>query len=73
VAILDQLPERFEPRDVVAALGYQPRRGSLHRMLKALVHDGWVALEERGGGKLSNLYRKLPATAAPESAAAVET
>src|SRR5689334_12237545 len=45
LAILDQLPERFEPRDVVAALGHQPSRSSLHSMLKALVQDGWVVLE----------------------------
>ena len=73
VAVLGQLPERFEPRDMIAALGYEPRRSSLHRMLKAMVHDGWLELEERGGGKLANLYRKLPVTAAPESEDADET
>ena len=73
VAILDQLPERFEPRDVCAALGYTPRRASLHRMLKAMVHDCWLELEERGGGKLANLYRKLPVTAEPEPESTEET
>src|SRR5579885_2730514 len=42
VAVFDQLPERFEPRDVVAALGFEPRLSSLHSMLKAMVHDGWL-------------------------------
>jgi len=73
VAILDQLPERFEPRDVVAALGEEPRRSSLYNVLKTMVHDRWLAIEERGEGSLANLYRKLPVTVVPASESEEET
>jgi hypothetical protein len=64
-AALGQLPELFDRRDVCAALGYEPHRASLYKVLQALTREGWIAVEEWGTGKLSNYYRKLPASAAP--------
>jgi hypothetical protein len=58
--LMGQLPEVFERADVYAALGYEPHRASLHRVLMNLVHDGWTQIEKWGGGRMGNLYRKLP-------------
>jgi hypothetical protein len=57
---LEELPELFDRSHVNAALGFEPRRPSLYRVLRDLEREGWIAVEERGEGKLSNLYRKLP-------------
>jgi hypothetical protein len=67
---LEKLPELFDRSQVNAALGYEPRRPSLYRVLRDLESAGWLAVEERGEGRLSNLYRKLPP---PDSPAASDT
>lgn len=70
LAILDQLPEPFTRGDVCAALGYEPSRSSLHRAFATLQRNGWLKKEERGTGRLGNLYRKTPngSPEAPEPA-----
>jgi hypothetical protein len=67
LSALEQLPELFDRSQVNAALGYEPRRPSLYRVLRDLEREGWLAVEERGEGKISNLYRKLPPPDPPEA------
>jgi len=38
-AVLPELPEEFEKQDVVRALGYEPPRATLYRVLEQLVLD----------------------------------
>jgi hypothetical protein len=57
--VLGQLPEIFNRSHVHAALGYEPRRASLYRVLRDLKAYGWLAVEEYGEGRLSNCYRRL--------------
>jgi len=73
LAILDQLPEPFTQRDVCAALGYEPSRSSLHRALRTLQFNEWLEKEERGTGRFSNLYRKIPNVPPEASEPAEET
>jgi hypothetical protein len=72
-ALLDQLPEFFTRREVCAALGYEPRRASLHQVLRSLTFDGWLQQEERGEGRLANVYRKVGAAVPEASDPADET
>jgi len=60
-ASLVKLPDVFIFSDVYEAIGYQPDRGSLHRVLYDLIEEGHVALHKRGTGTQPTRYRKLPA------------
>ena len=69
------VPEEFDKNDLVRVLGYQPHRGTLHRLLQELEEEGLVRLERRGTGNQTSRYRKVhsaAATAAGESHAAGE-
>jgi hypothetical protein len=67
-AVLAVLPDPFDRNDVCEALGYQPDRSSLFRVLQELERHGELALDSRGAGKLSTLYRK-PGSSDPQSGA----
>ena len=56
--ILDALPEVFDRNDVAEALGYEPDRGSLYRVLQDLARSGVLAVEERGAGKVPTTYSR---------------
>lgn len=56
---LAEVPEVFDRNDVCDALGYEPDRGSLYRILQQLIGEGILALEDRGAGKHPSRYRKL--------------
>ncbi|HEX4963392.1 MAG TPA: hypothetical protein VF173_21360 [Thermoanaerobaculia bacterium] len=56
-AVLAGLPDPFDRNDVAAALGYEPDRSSLFRVLQELERRGELALESRGAGKYPTLYR----------------
>ena len=56
---LAEAPEVFDRNDICDALGYEPDRGSLYRILQELVREGVLALEDRGAGKQPSRYRKL--------------
>jgi len=58
-AALDRLPDLFVFSDVYQAIGYAPDRGSLHRALQDLKHEGRLALHSRGMGTQPTRYRKL--------------
>src|SRR5436305_8339035 len=55
----DQLPEVFDRSDVVKILGFEPRRSTLHRVLRRFVEDGTLGVEEGPGGRYLARYRKL--------------
>ncbi|MEA2600698.1 MAG: hypothetical protein QOF89_1690 [Acidobacteriota bacterium] len=54
---LARLPEVFDRNDVCEALGYEPDRSSLFRVLQELERQGELTLESRGSGQVTTLYR----------------
>ena len=57
---LPELPEIFERRDVIRALGYEPPRTTLYHALAQLQKEGAIAIETLSGGGARVRYRKLP-------------
>ena len=62
-AALPRLPESFTRGDVCAALGYEPDRSALYRLLRELVQKGSIRVESVGSGRKATIYRR---TAAPD-------
>jgi hypothetical protein len=58
-AVVPQLPETFTRRDICQALGYEPDRGSLYRILRDYVRDGSLRIESVGAGQNPTRYRRL--------------
>ena len=56
--ILGNLPEVFDKFDLGRALGFDPRRSTLHRALRNLVREGALEIERRGTARLPTCYRK---------------
>lgn len=57
--VLDTLDEVFDRNDLIRALGFEPNRATLHRILTELTDAGFIALEKPGGGKQPHLYRRI--------------
>lgn len=57
-AALPRLPETFTRRDVCAALGYEPDRGTLYRTLQRLVSEGRAQIVSPGDGQRPTVYRR---------------
>ncbi len=57
-AALDQVPEVFDRNDLLKALGYEPDRTSLYRIVRGLLREGVITLEVRGSGKIPAKYGK---------------
>jgi hypothetical protein len=57
--LLPTLPEAFDRRDLVRALGYEPRRTTLHGTMELLAKDGLIEVVQHGIGKRLTRYRKL--------------
>lgn len=55
---LGQVPEVFDRNDLLRALGYEPERSSLHRVLERLLNEGVLVLDSYGAGKIPAKYRK---------------
>lgn len=66
--VLASLPDPFDRNDVCEALGYEPDRSSLFRVLQELKQDGELALDSPGAGNLPTLYRK-PGASDPQTGA----
>ncbi len=58
---LPRLPETFTRREVCEALGYEPDRGSLFRILQGLVWEKSLRIESTGTGQIPTTYRKTGA------------
>jgi hypothetical protein len=57
--LLPTLPEAFDRRDLVRALGYEPRRTTLHGTMELLAEDGLIEVVQHGIGKRLTRYRQL--------------
>jgi hypothetical protein len=55
---LQRLPEVFQRQDILEALGYNPDRTTLHRVLRELVRDGSLTVQDPGRGQRGTRYRK---------------
>jgi hypothetical protein len=60
-AAFASLPEKFTRRDVCEALGYEPDRGALYRVLQDLTRSGALRVESSGAGQRATTYRKAGA------------
>jgi hypothetical protein len=65
-AAFEALPAEFDRQDVIRALGYEPPRATLFRVLKQLVSEGWISIVSYSIGRLSTRYAKLPEPQAPQ-------
>jgi hypothetical protein len=57
-AALPRLPERFDRNDICKAIGYEPDRVALYRILNELVREGQLQVLARGLGKKGTKYRR---------------
>ncbi len=57
--VYDRLPEVFDRSELVELLGFQPRRSTLHRVLRRCVLEGTLGVEDGPGGRYLKRYRKL--------------
>ena len=57
-AALAEVGEEFQQGDLRRALGYEPHRGSLHRVLLELEREGVLEILSPGFGRRANVYRK---------------
>lgn len=60
-AALPKVPEVFDRKRLHEALGYEPDRSSLHRILQQLVGNGNLKVERPGRGRVPTAYRKTGA------------
>lgn len=58
-AALALMGEEFQKSDLCRALGYEPRRSSLHRALRELQRDGILEIRKQGLGRRASFYRKI--------------
>jgi hypothetical protein len=62
----ERLPETFSRREVCDALGYEPDRGALYRVLQYLTQSGHLRIESHGGGQRASVYCKTGLELSPE-------
>ena len=55
---LPSLPEIFDRGDICRAIGYEPDRVALYRLLRELVQDGKLRVQVRGEGRKATKYRR---------------
>jgi hypothetical protein len=67
-AALPQLGEVFDRVELCRALGFEPSRATLYRVLEELRREGVIALVEMGAGTIPNRYRRLTPPAPPAPA-----
>lgn len=68
LAALPRLPELFTRGDVCVAIGYQPDRAVLYRLLQELRQDGIIEQESAGSGQRASVYRRTGTSHSPEPA-----
>jgi hypothetical protein len=69
-AALEHLPQVFNRHHLVKALGYEPDRASLHRVMKGLVEHGVIRLKAQSVGKYPADYEIIYDEEEEESASA---
>jgi len=55
---LARCPETFERRDIIEALGYEPDRSTLYRVLRDLAREGTLTVSILGAGQRGTRYRR---------------
>ena len=60
-----RLPDTFTRNDVCKVLGYEPDRGTLFRILRDMVREGYIRVEDRGAGQRATIYAKNDAAEVP--------
>jgi hypothetical protein len=55
---LPSLPEVFDRKAVIQALGYEPDRSSLYRILKEMAREGVIVQVSVGEGRVPTTYRR---------------
>jgi hypothetical protein len=58
-AALALMGDEFKKSDLCRALGYEPHRSSLHRVLRELQQDGTLEIGTPGLGGRASFYRKI--------------
>jgi hypothetical protein len=56
--VLEKLPEPFDRGDICRAIGYEPERVALYRLLTDLVREGELQIVSRGEGRRATTYRR---------------
>lgn len=64
-AVLPNLPEIFDKRDLCQAIGYKPSRGTLLRVLETLKQEKKVAVAFQSDGGKQTQYRRLESQEPP--------
>jgi hypothetical protein len=67
-ATLRNVPDKFDRSDVCQALGYEPDRASLYRVLKKLTEAGTVSVVKFGSGRVPTIYVKTGTSDSPSEA-----
>jgi hypothetical protein len=57
-AALAKLGDELEKSDLCRAMGYEPHRSSLHRVIEEMLADGTLEVESVGAGRRATRYRK---------------
>lgn len=65
LAVLPRLPELFTRGDVCEALGYEPDRAVLYRVLQELRQEGHIDIKSPGAGQRATVYRQIGASNPP--------
>jgi len=55
---LGRCPETFERRDIIDALGYEPDRSTLYRVLRDLAREGTLTVSILGAGQRGTRYQR---------------
>jgi hypothetical protein len=58
-AALALMGDEFQKSDLCHALGYEPHRSSLHRVLRELQRDGVLEIRTYGRGRRASFYGKI--------------
>jgi hypothetical protein len=64
-AALPSLPETFTRGDVCDALGYEPDRALLYRILQDLRREGRLGIQSLGAGQRATIYRRIDPSDSP--------
>jgi hypothetical protein len=66
LAALPGLPDTFTRGDVCDALGYEPDRALLYRILQDLRREGRLGIQSLGAGQRATIYRRIDPSDSPE-------
>jgi hypothetical protein len=71
-AVFDSLPQVFDRNDLLKALGYEPERSSLYRVVRELLRAGEIVVHTSPAGKIAAKYEKVGAAGESQTPAAAD-